>query len=58
MALVLVGICVHVGSDENVGGPAMLFRVVISLAFMAGVLVLRSKALTMSLNSEGDRLSR
>ncbi|MDF9278653.1 DUF2975 domain-containing protein [Arthrobacter sp. EH-1B-1] len=43
-ALTVAGICVHAGSIENIGGPAMLLGLVAGLALIAAVVVLRSKA--------------
>ncbi|WP_299167734.1 DUF2975 domain-containing protein [uncultured Arthrobacter sp.] len=37
MALLFAGICVHAGSVENIGGPAMLFGLLVSLALIGGV---------------------
>ncbi|WP_028278394.1 DUF2975 domain-containing protein [Arthrobacter sp. H5] len=43
MALLSAGVCVHAGSVENIGGPAMLFGLLASLALVAVALGLRSK---------------
>ncbi|GAB3548458.1 hypothetical protein GCM10027404_12380 [Arthrobacter tumbae] len=42
-ALIFAGICVHAGSVENIGGPAMLFGLLASLSLTVAVVVLRSK---------------
>lgn len=57
MALIFAGICVHAGSVAKVGGPAMLFGLVTSVAFIATVLALRSKAITFALEKGGERIS-
>ncbi|NJC20931.1 hypothetical protein BJ994_000007 [Arthrobacter pigmenti] len=51
-ALVLAGVCVHAGSVENIGGPAMLFGVLASVAIIAGVIALRSRALPFYLAAD------
>ncbi|WP_323959369.1 hypothetical protein GC088_12655 [Arthrobacter sp. JZ12] len=54
MALIFAGICVHAGSVAKVGGPAMLFGLVTSVAFIATVLALRSKATTLALEKGAE----
>lgn len=43
-ALVLAGICLHAGSVENIGGPAVLCGLIVCTAFIAVVVASRSKA--------------
>ena len=57
MALIFAGICVHAGSVAKVGGPAMLFALLTSVAFIAAVLALRSKAFSFALENDGERIS-
>lgn len=57
MALIFAGICVHAGSVAKVGGPAMLLGLITSVAFIAALLVLRSKATTFALEKDGERIS-
>lgn len=41
LAVVLAGVCVHAGFVENVGGPAMLFGLLFSLALVPVAFALR-----------------
>lgn len=52
MAVVFAGVCVHAGSVANVGGPAMLFGLLASLALVPVAVGLRFKALDFSHGDE------
>lgn len=41
-AVILGGICIHAGSIENIGGPAMLLGLLTTVALIPATLVLRS----------------
>lgn len=43
MALLFAGTCMHAGSVENIGGPAMLFGLLASLALISGVVIGRRR---------------
>ncbi|WP_104164953.1 hypothetical protein [Arthrobacter sp. SX1312] len=53
MALLIAGICLHAGSVARVGGPAMLLGLLGSVAFVAVVIVSRSRALACVLDADG-----
>ncbi|WP_043445258.1 DUF2975 domain-containing protein [Arthrobacter sp. L77] len=58
MALLIAGICVHAGSVAEVGGPAMLFGVLGSVALIAVVGAARSRALASVQERYGGPLPR
>lgn len=44
MAVISAGVCYHAGFDAAVGGPAMLFGILFSIAFVPVAVVLRNMA--------------
>ncbi|GAB3531905.1 hypothetical protein GCM10027403_03120 [Arthrobacter tecti] len=49
MAMIFAGVCVHAGSVASVGGPAMLFGLLASLAVVPAAFALRKKTMGSSL---------
>lgn len=54
MLLIVAGICVHAGAIANVGGPAMLFGLVLSCGLGIAALVLRPQVLQMLHDRRGS----
>jgi hypothetical protein len=54
MAVIFAGVCVHAGSFAAVGGPAMLFGILASLALVLVAFVLRKKAVDFVLTDNVD----
>lgn len=49
MAVIFAGVCVHAGSVANIGGPAMLFGLLASVALVPAAFALKKKAMEFSL---------
>lgn len=55
MAVVAAGVCVHAAFVANVGGPPTILGILVSLAVVAIALVLRHRAVGLSLDRGGNR---